>query len=216
MIRIVDPADPRIEHYLNVKDRDLAGRGRRFIAEGEIVIRALLGPRSLFCAESLLLSEARARALSSVLAELAPDLPVYVASPSVMDDIVGFHIHRGALAIGLRGEANSAADLLGRMPDECLVLCLVGLANHDNVGGAFRNAAAFGADAVLLDRTSCDPLYRKALRVAVGASLGVPFGWTQNAEEMVALLVREGFTAFALSPRGARLSKPAPGLVAPP
>ena len=67
------------------------------------------------------------------------------------------------------------AGLLGALPPAALVLALVGIANHDNVGGIFRNAAAFGASAILLDRASCDPLYRKAIRVSVGASLLMPF-----------------------------------------
>jgi tRNA G18 (ribose-2'-O)-methylase SpoU len=203
MIRIDDPDDARIEHYRAVRDRDLAGRGGRFLAEGEVVLRALLGPRGRFQAESLLLSESRAGSIAPTLASLAPSLPVYVAGQRVMDTIVGFHIHRGALGIGLRGPHKAASDLLSAVPDCALILCLVGLANHDNVGGAFRNAAAFGADGVLLDRTSCDPLYRKAIRVSVGASLQVPFAWAGSADEMIGALAGAGFETFALTPSGA-------------
>ena len=74
------------------------------------------------------------------------------------------------------------------MPDRALVVGLIGLANHDNVGGVFRNAAAFGADAVLLDAKACDPLYRKAVRVSVGASLVVPFARLETPSEIVELL----------------------------
>jgi tRNA G18 (ribose-2'-O)-methylase SpoU len=82
------------------------------------------------------------------------------------------------------------------------VLCLFGIANHDNVGGIFRNAAAFGADAVLLDRASCDPLYRKAIRVSVGGTLMVPFARLTDADALD-LLTGHGFAALALSPQGA-------------
>ncbi|NNM74489.1 TrmH family RNA methyltransferase [Enterovirga aerilata] len=205
MIRIDDAEDARIAHYRAVRDRDLAGRGGRFVAEGEVVIMALLSGRSRFRPESLLLSETRAEALAPVLSQLPRDLPVFVAGQRVMDAIVGFHIHRGALAIGRRGETADPTSLLSGLPQPALVLGLVGLSNHDNVGGAFRNAAAFGADAVLLDRSSCDPLYRKAVRVSVGASLLVPFAWTETADDMVRALEDSGFAVVALSPQGSEL-----------
>jgi tRNA G18 (ribose-2'-O)-methylase SpoU len=77
-----------------------------------------------------------------------------------------------------------------------------GVTNHDNVGGIFRSAAAFGASAVVLDRASCDPLYRKALRVSVGASCRVPFAFVDSEADLVDALLDGGFTPYALSPRG--------------
>ena len=119
-----------------------------------------------------------------------------------MDAVVGFPIHRGILALGRRVTAPSATELLAALPDEALVLVLCGIANHDNVGGLFRNAAAFGADAVLLDADSCDPLYRKAIRVSVGAVLTMPFARLARDEDLVEVLAAGGFEALALSPRG--------------
>ena len=92
-----------------------------------------------------------------------------------MSAVAGFPIHRGVLAVGLRGPEPDAAALVPPPPAPALVLGLAGLTNHDNVGAAFRNAAAFGADAVLLDAASCDPLYRKSIRVSAGAALIQPF-----------------------------------------
>ena len=109
-----------------------------------------------------------------------------------MDAIVGFHIHRGILAHGLRPTDPGAAALLADLPARALVLALFGIANHDNMGGLFRNAAAFGADAVLLDATCCDPLYRKAIRVSVGAALKVPFARLRPGEDAVAMLAEAG------------------------
>lgn len=202
MIRIDDPDDARIEHYRAVRDRDLAGRGGRFVAEGEVVLRSLLGGRALFEAESLLLAETRAAALASLLDRVPAGLPVFVASRRVMDSVVGFPIHRGALAIGLRGPEREPGELLAGLPARTTVLGLVGVANHDNVGGAFRNAAAFGASAVLLDERSCDPLYRKAIRVSVGASLLVPYARVRTPADMVRSLGAAGFASFALTPSG--------------
>jgi tRNA G18 (ribose-2'-O)-methylase SpoU len=119
-----------------------------------------------------------------------------------MDVIVGFPIHRGILAVGRRPALPPVADFLACLPSRALVLGLVGLANHDNVGGIFRNAAAFGASAVLLDATCCDPLYRKAIRVSVGGVLLVPFTRSPTVGTMVDELQAAGFDVLALSPSG--------------
>jgi tRNA G18 (ribose-2'-O)-methylase SpoU len=92
--------------------------------------------------------------------------------------------------------------LLSQMPGNALVVGLIGLANHDNVGGIFRNAAAFGVGAVLLDQETCDPLYRKAVRVSVGGALVVPFTRVASAEAMVQGLQAASFDVIALSPSG--------------
>lgn len=201
-IRVVAADDPRVAAYRAVRDRDLAGRGGRFMAEGEVVVRALLSERSRFGVESVLVGEARLERLAALLGRVPPAVPIYAAAREVLDGIAGFPLHRGVLAVGLRREPPPAEALLPPSEARALVLVLIGLANHDNVGGAFRNAAAFGADAVLLDGTSCDPLYRKALRVSVGACLTVPFRRHGSPEEIVGTLRDAGFSLFALSPGG--------------
>jgi tRNA G18 (ribose-2'-O)-methylase SpoU len=142
-------------------------------------------------------------ALRPLIDLLPDDVPVHVAGQEVMDAIVGFPLHRGMLALGRRGEESSAEALLARAGARVRVVVLFGIANHDNMGGIFRNAAAFGADAVLLDADCCDPLYRKAIRVSVGAALVVPFARLKRGEDVPALLDRHGFTALALTPSGA-------------
>jgi tRNA G18 (ribose-2'-O)-methylase SpoU len=117
-----------------------------------------------------------------------------------MDAVAGFHIHRGILAVGRRAPQPAAADLLAALGERALVLGLFGIANHDNMGGILRNAAAFGVDAVILDTACCDPLYRKAIRVSVGAALVAPLARLAADEDPVALLGRFGFEAIALSP----------------
>ena len=196
-----DPRDPRLEPYRAVRERDLNGRQGRFIAEGEVVLRVLLA-RSRFRVESVLVSEKRATA-GGVLAEVPPRVPVYVVPQAAMSEVAGFAIHRGLLAVGRREPMACAAELLRNAGPVATVLGLVGLANHDNVGGVFRNAAAFGADAVLLDETSCDPLYRKAIRVSVGAALITPFSRGGTAGDLVGALEEAGFEVVALSPAGA-------------
>jgi tRNA G18 (ribose-2'-O)-methylase SpoU len=203
IIPITDPDDPRIAPYRQVRERDLVGRRGEFIAEGEVVLNVLLGAQSRCQASSLLIAEKRIERLEPLIERLPAEIPVYTAGQAVMDAIVGFHIHRGIMAHGTRPSDPGAEALLADLPPRALVLVLFGISNHDNIGGLFRNAAAFGVDAVLLDAACCDPLYRKAIRVSVGAALKVPFARLAASDDALALLERAGFTALALSPAGA-------------
>jgi tRNA G18 (ribose-2'-O)-methylase SpoU len=212
IIPIDDPDDPRIAAYRQVRERDLVGRRGEFIAEGEVVLRVLLAGGGRGRAVSLLVADKRLERLAPLIGGLADEVPVYAAGQAVMDAVVGFPIHRGVLAHGLSAPDPGAAALLAGLPPRALVLVLFGIANHDNMGGLFRNAAAFGADAVLLDATSCDPLYRKAIRVSVGAALQVPFARLAADKDPLALLEAAGFAALALSPAGA---EPLAGLARP-
>jgi tRNA G18 (ribose-2'-O)-methylase SpoU len=202
IIRIDDAADPRVTSYLSIRERDLAGRQGRFIAEGKVVLNVLFSA-ARFEAESVLVLENRLAGLAGTLRLAPASMPVYTASQAVMDSIAGFHIHRGILAVGRKRNIDSAETLIASLPPRALVVVLVGLSNHDNVGAVFRNAAAFGADAVLLDETCCDPLYRKAIRVSVGAVLKVPFAIAAGASSIAALLEKAGLGQVALSPTGA-------------
>ncbi|WP_027165049.1 RNA methyltransferase [Mesorhizobium sp. WSM3224] len=201
LIPIDDPRDPRVAAYLDIRERDLVGRHGRFVAEGKVVLDLLLST-GRFAAESALVLESRLAGLQAVLRKAPADFPVYVAGGEVTDRIAGFHMHRGILAIGVRGDPAPAEVLVETLPRRALAVVLVGISNHDNMGAIFRNAAAFGADAVLLDRTCCDPLYRKAIRVSVGAALKVPFASFGDSATFIAALDRLGFSQFALSPRG--------------
>ncbi|MCX5518616.1 RNA methyltransferase [Kaistia defluvii] len=201
LIRITDPADPRIAPYCAVRERDLVGRDDHFIAEGEVVLQTLVQSER-HQPVSLLLDEKRVDGLSAITERLADEVPVYVASQAVLDGIVGFHIHRGILALGHRAPAPVPDALLAGLEGRALVVVLMGISNHDNLGGIFRNAAAFGADAILLDAPCCDPFYRKAIRVSVGNTLTLPHARLAPDEDVVALLERHGFTAVSLSPNG--------------
>ena len=202
LIPIVDPADPRVEPYRDIRERDLVGRRGLFVAEGTVVLEKLV-ESATHRATSLLIADKRVAALATLLARLPADTPVYLAAPRVLDAVAGFPLHRGVLAIGQRAADLSADALLGGATPPRDVLLLSGIANHDNMGGIFRNAAAFGTGAVLLDPDCCDPLYRKAIRVSVGAALTVPFARLGRDEDALALLARFGLEAVALSPAGA-------------
>jgi len=199
---IADIADPRIEPYRAIRERDLAGREDAFILEGEVVLRAF-AKAGRYDLSSVLLCDKRVEKLKPVLAML-PAAPIYVAPQAVLDGIVGFPIHRGILALGRRAPPQSPRALMDGLGPDALVMALMGISNHDNIGGLFRNAAAFGVGAVLLDGACCDPLYRKAIRVSVGGALMIPFARAGASEDLIDLLQRSGFRCLALSPAGGR------------
>jgi len=209
VLKIDDVDDQRLAPYRNIRERDLVGRSERFIAEGKVVLNVLLSS-ARFEAESLLVLENRLGSIEQQLRLCPPEVPVYCVSQDIMDCIAGFHVHRGILAVGRRKAAPSPAELLSALPDRALVAVLCGIFNHDNVGSIFRNAAAFEADCVLMDETCCDPLYRKAIRVSVGATLKVPYARQGSIDEIMAALTEEGFETLALSPSGTQSIYDAP------
>jgi tRNA G18 (ribose-2'-O)-methylase SpoU len=193
--------DARIAPYREIRERDLVGRQGLFIAEGEVVLRHLAaGGR--FRAVSALVDTRRLEKLAPLFAQLADDVPVFHARQEILNAIAGFPVHRGILGLGRADVPVSAERLLASQEPRALVLALYDIANHDNLGAIFRNAAAFGAGGVILDARCCDPLYRKALRVSVGAALVVPFARLAPGEDALTLLAAHGFEAIALTPGG--------------
>jgi tRNA G18 (ribose-2'-O)-methylase SpoU len=205
-LTIIEHADdPRIAEFRDIRERDLTGRESRFIAEGTVVLRLLTDAHAAnrgFVAEKVLLLRNRVAGLEPIIAMLPGDVPIYVADARVLDAIVGFHLHRGVLALGRRVAADDLDGFIDRLPQKALVLVGCGISNHDNVGSMFRNAAAFGADGMLLDDTSCDPLYRKAVRVSVGSVLTLPYCRAGSDVAILDALTARGFAIWSLSPRG--------------
>lgn len=208
VIPVDDPVDDRLIEYRCLRENRLAramvgAPHGVFIAEGEKVVRLLLS-RSRYRVRSLLISSNRKELAAEYASIVGPDVPVYLADRAVMDEIVGFPIHRGVLAAGIREPAGSLDSVLTGAR-ACLVL--ESLANHDNVGGIMRVAAALGgcdasgnpACPVVMDRATCDPLYRKAIRVSMGHALRVPFAAVDSVPGTIGEIERLGFTAVALT-----------------
>lgn len=196
IVSIEHAEDPRIADYVAIRERDLTGRDGKFIVEGKVTLNILL-TRSRFAVESVFVSESRLGPLAEILAAVPEDVPVYVAPQNVMNQVAGFDIHRGILACARKGEALDLGDLV----EARTLLVLNTISNHDNVGAAFRNAAAFGADGVMLDERSCDPLYRKAIRVSAGSSLWLPYVQAGDGAGQIAALHAAGFEVWAMTPR---------------
>ena len=190
--------DPRVSHYQRLADpAQLVERGL-FVAEGRLVVRQLLS-RPRWRLHSILLTAATAENLGDVLP--LTNAPIYVVAQALMNDIAGFNIHRGCLALAHRPPSLDLPDL-DRIATGPLsrVLVMEGVSNPDNVGGLFRTAAAFGVGLVVLGPSCGDPLYRKAIRTSMAATLVVPFVTAPQWPGAITDLKIDGFTVAALTP----------------
>lgn len=202
IIPLTSSDDPRLAPYLAVKERDLMRASGSFVVEGKVTLMHLV-ESSRFEIESLFLAENRVAPLTDVLAKLDPSVPVYMAPQEVMDRITGFHIHRGVLALAKRTVEQNIGALLAEIAERPVtLLALIELSNHDNVGACFRNAAALGARAVVMDAGTCDPLYRKAIRVSAGTALSLPFARAATGLALLDALQAANVECWALSPTG--------------
>jgi tRNA G18 (ribose-2'-O)-methylase SpoU len=216
IIHIHDPSDSRLAEYLRLTDVRLrtsmeAGHGL-FMAEGEKVIGRALGVG--YRARSLLVTSERLAALTRPgglagpggPAEHGPG-PVYVVDQEVAERLTGYRVHRGALASMARRALPTVADLLaGARPPAGSglprrVVVLEDLVDHGNVGGIFRCAAALGVDAVILSPRCADPLYRRAIKVSMGAVFAIPFARMTDWRGGLAEIRAAGFRLLALTPR---------------
>ena len=198
VVRVDDVDDDRLVDYRTVSDPLLLRQRGVFVAESRFVVRELLAhPR--FETRSLLVTEAALDSLGDLLETRDDDLPIYVGAREFLHRIAGFDVHRGCLALGTR-PARSADVGLPELAAARRVVVLEGVGNPDNMGGIFRNARAFGVECVLLSPGCCDPLYRKAIRVSIGATLRLPFGYVDDWPEGLERLQAAGLTLVALTP----------------
>ena len=204
LIEIETIDDPRLELYRDIKDPHMRRREGLFVVEGRFTLRCLIED-SPFTPISVLTSHPARLALEDVLGRLDPDTPIYQAPSPVLQELAGFHLHRGCLALARRPDEPAPEEFLARAiraDGSSLIVVLEGLTNHDNVGGIFRNAMAMGADGVLLCARCCDPLYRKAIRTSLGGSFCVPFARVPGWPEDLRVLQAAGFSVVALDPTG--------------
>jgi tRNA G18 (ribose-2'-O)-methylase SpoU len=187
--------DLRVADYRHIGDPDRLHDLGMFVAEGRLVVRRLIDLRQ-WNIESILVTKPAAESLGDILKDTTA--PVYVADQSIMNGLAGFNIHRGCLAL-VRRPPTPTLDRIAAGP-LARVLVLEGVNNPDNVGGLFRSAAAFGIDLVVLGPDSGDPLYRKAIRTSMGATLSVPFVQAPQWPGAIRDLRTDGFTVVALTP----------------
>jgi tRNA G18 (ribose-2'-O)-methylase SpoU len=173
--RIDDAADERLAPYRRLRDRDwAAGNPARFVCESALVVERLCARPEL--AESVLVTPEREAWAASVV---PPGVPVLVVPEALIREVAGFRFHRGVMAVGVRPAPESLTmdECVPRRAGHLTLLVCEGITDAENVGLLFRTAAAFGVDAVLLSPTCHDPFYRRALRVAVGHTFAIAWGW---------------------------------------
>lgn len=210
--------DPRLELYRSIKDAHLRAREGLFVVEGRENLRCMV-ESSPFEPLSVLVSPPAWESLGDLFSRLDPLVPVYRVSGDLLRELAGFDLHRGCLALGKRPPLLEPEQLIRSLPaapqPSCVVV-LENLGNHDNVGGIFRSVRALGADAVVMCSRSCDPLYRKAIRVSMGASLCVPWVRDHDWPSALEMLRKADYVPLALDPRGEPMEdgSPWPGRVA--
>ena len=193
-ILIDDPADPRLADYRDLRDvqlrRTLETEHGLFIAEGEKVVRRAL--EAEYAPRSFLMAPRWLAGLADVLDR--SDAPCYVVSEHLAESVTGFHVHRGALASLHRRPLPLVDDVVR---DARTIVVLEDVVDHTNVGAILRSAAALGVDAALLSPRCADPLYRRAIKVAMGAVFTLPWTRMDDWYDALPALHDLGFTTVA-------------------
>lgn len=198
--------DPRLADYRHLTDaaarRGIEGAEGEgiFVVEGTLALRQLL--RSRHPVRSLVTTPTKAAAAAAELRDAGldphdPGFEHFVVERSALAEVAGFDVHRGVLAAADRIPLPDPAELLGSARR---VVVAEALNDHENIGALFRNAAALGIDAVILDERTADPLYRRSIRVSAGWTMRLPYARADSAGQILDALARHGFTSIALTP----------------
>ena len=196
LVALSSAEDPRLADYRDLRDvtlrKSLEAEHGLFLAEGEKVVRRAV--EAGYPVRSFLMAERWLEGLGDVLA--STDAPCFVVPEDLAEEVTGFHVHRGALASLERTPLPSVASMLDGART---VVVLEDIVDHTNVGAILRCAAALGVDAVLLSPRCADPLYRRSVKVAMGAVFSVPWTRVDDWYATPALLAEHGFTTVAMA-----------------
>lgn len=203
IIPIDSLTDPRVAHYLNIKDRELERHGRRFLAEGKFLVRRLLA--STFKTESLLVWD---RHVEEVAPHTPADVPIYAVPPSLMNEILGLKFHSGLMACGVRKPPTTLEQIVPRDTATLTLAICPETANAENIGSMIRIAAAFKVDALILGEKSHDPFWRQSIRVSMGTVFTLPiYHATDLQQDLLRLKTEWGvqLAATVLDPTAEKL-----------
>ncbi|WP_375422921.1 TrmH family RNA methyltransferase [uncultured Friedmanniella sp.] len=196
VVEVTQADDDRLADYVRLREtslrRSLESERGLFIAEGDKVIRRAV--EAGYRPRSFLLAERWLAGLDDVL-DRWPEVPVYLVTEDLAEQVTGFHVHRGALASLHREQRHRVADLLQL---QRLVVC-EDIVDHTNVGALLRNAAALGWDGVLLSPRSADPLYRRSIKVSMGSVFSLPWARLTDWHAAPEQLREAGFVTVALT-----------------
>ncbi|MDO5683799.1 MAG: RNA methyltransferase [Propionibacteriaceae bacterium] len=211
IVTVEDAADPRLADYVRLRDvslrRHLESTEGLFIAEGEKVIRRAV--EAGYRPRSFLLAHRWLESLADLLAT-HDEVPVYVVTEALAEQVTGFHVHRGALASLHRETRHRVDDLLGLRR----LVVMEDIVDHTNVGAILRCAAGLGWDGALLSPRAADPLYRRSIKVAMGAVFSLPWARLDEWSGAVGQLRAAGYrvVALALTPDSRDIAEVAAGL----
>ena len=211
LIEVTDPADPRLGDYRELRDvqlrKHLEAEHGLFIAEGDKVVRRAV--EAGFAPRSFLMAPRWLEGLADVLE--GSDAPCFVVSERLAEQVTGFHVHRGALASLHRRPLPPVSEVLAGART---IVVLEDIVDHANVGAILRSCAALGVDGVLLSPRCADPLYRRAVKVAMGAVFTLPYARIDDWYDAMPMLAGAGFTtvAMTLAPDAVPLDKALDGL----
>jgi tRNA G18 (ribose-2'-O)-methylase SpoU len=195
--QVTDVADPRVADYRELTDVKL--RRRKEPAEGlfmaeshQVIARALLAGYPI---RSVLTTPRWLEAVRDL--NLPAGTVVLVGEESTVNEITGYRVHRGALAAMSRTPLPTVEQVVRQARR---IVVLEGLVDHTNVGAVFRSAAGLGFDAVLVDPTCADPLYRRSVRVSMGAVFALPWTRASSWPQLLTDLSAAGWELLALTP----------------
>lgn len=207
IIPLSQQSHPLLADYFSLTDLKLRTtlevEGGLFIAESYNVIQRAIAagaePRSFLTSSKWL------EKFQPLFAQ-APNTPIFVASEAKLQELTGFHVHRGALASMKRPKQIDFADLIAKAKTLAVFENIV---DHTNLGAMFRSAAALGVDGVVVSKSSADPLYRRAIRVSMGTVFQVPWCRAVNWPDELEIIKTQGFEilALALTPQAVALNK---------
>ncbi len=199
-ITIQDPGDPRLSAYRCLKGKELERDGI-FIAEGEKVVRSMLESECRIA--SCLTSRETITRYKPLLAVMARrGAPLYVAPNGLVEDIIGFRFHKGIMAVGYCPKKRAISDALKKPKRPLFFVALNAINDPQNVGLIARNAAAFGAQALIVDHATYDPYYRKAVRVSMGTIFRLPVYYEDDLGSSLAWLKKEHDTRIIVATPG--------------
>jgi len=199
IVQVKSLDDRRLAAFRDIPDPTRLREFGNFVVEGRLAVRRLLA-EDKFCIKALLVTPVTLQALNDSQSFDKPECPVYVTSRDMIKQIGGFDFHQGCLGLVERPLPKTVQTLLRLATFQKPIIVLEQVGNADNIGGIFRNAAAFGAAGVLMSPGCCDPLYRKAIRTSVGTTLQIPYAVVEDWPAGLESLRRRGYDLVALTP----------------
>ncbi len=189
---------PELQPYLTMRRQHAHRENGIFVAEGEKVVRRLL--ESSFGVRSLLVPKKWFEELEPLLSKRPEEVQVYLAEKSLLENLTGFSMYQGLLGVGIVPELPSLEKVIQQAPHPRLFAAVDGLSSAENLGAVVRNAAAFGAQGLLVSHNSASPFLRRAVRSSMGAIFHLPVVENSPLPRDLAVMKAAGIKCVAAHP----------------